>query len=92
MADKNLPPEPQPETAKQAVAMVREDHRWVKAMPDINSTDGIKRNIEALWAAIDRLAAFVDGDKPTDATITPQEELDSRRPRPNLQAEPGLPA
>ncbi len=57
-------PDPKPENAKQAVLMVRDDAQWVLAKPDINSTDGIKRNIEALWSAINRLAAYVDGDKP----------------------------
>lgn len=56
-----LPDQPKPENAKQAVAMVRDDARWVLARPDLNSTDGIKRNIEALWAAINRLAEYVDG-------------------------------
>lgn len=56
-------PDPQPENAKQAVLMVRDDHNWIEARADLNSTDGIRRNITALWAAIDRLAAYVDGDK-----------------------------
>lgn len=61
-------PEPQPENARQAVMLVRDDHRWKEATLDLNSTDGIKRNIQALWAAVDRLAAFVDGDKPDTAS------------------------
>ncbi len=55
-------PDPQPENAKQAVLMVRDDHNWIESRPDLNSTDGIKKNITALWAAIERLAAYVDGD------------------------------
>ncbi len=59
-----LPDDPKPTSAKQAVEMVREDAKWVASKPDLNSTDGIKRNIEALWAAIGRLAAYIDGDSP----------------------------
>lgn len=65
-------PDPKPENAKQAVLMVRDDHNWVEAKPDLNSTDGIKKNITALWAAIDRLAAYVDGDKPDVPAVKPQ--------------------
>ncbi len=60
-------PDPQPENAKKAVAMVRDDAKWVLARPDLNSTDGIKRNIEALWSAITRLAEYVDGDSKNTA-------------------------
>lgn len=59
-------PEPQPENARQAVAMTRDDHQWRRAVLDINSTDGIKRNIDALWAAINRLAGYIDGDRPSE--------------------------
>lgn len=68
-------PEPQPENARQAVAMTRDDHQWRRAVLDINSTDGIKRNIDALWAAINRLAEFVDGDStdtPAKASTDPK--------------------
>jgi len=64
-------PDPQPENAKQAVAMVRDDHNWVEAKPDLNSTDGIKKNITALWAAIERLAAYIDGDSKKSPTAKP---------------------
>lgn len=57
-------PEPKPENARQTVALVRDDHRWLDKPLDLNSTDGIKRNIEALWSAIHRLAGYIDGDKP----------------------------
>lgn len=68
-----LPDPPKPENAKQAVLMVKDDHNYVVSRPDITSTDGIKRNITALWAAIDRLAAYVDGDKPdAPAKATPK--------------------
>ncbi len=77
-------PEPKPENAKQAVAMVRDDAKWVLAKPDINSTDGIKRNIEALWSAINRLAAYVDGDKP-DA---PAKVATTPAPKPMFSAAP----
>ncbi len=70
MATASLPPEPKPESAQQAVAMVKDDHSWIAAPPDVNSTDGIKKNIAALWASINRLAAYVDGDK-TDAPVKP---------------------
>lgn len=59
-------PEPQPQNARQTVALVRDDHRWKDAPLDLNSTDGIKRNIEALWATINGLAAYVDGDRPSE--------------------------
>lgn len=74
-------PEPQPENARQAVAMVRDDHQWKPAVLDINSTDGIKRNIEALWAAIHRLAAYIDGDK-ADAKPAPRPVDLGRQPTP----------
>ena len=64
-------PDPKPENAKQAVLMVRDDHSWIEAKPDVNSTDGIKRNIEALWAAINRLAAYIDGDTAADKPYPP---------------------
>ncbi len=64
-------PDPQPENAKQAVLMVRDDHSWIEARPDLNSTDGIKRNITALWAAIERLAAYVDGDSKNASKVQP---------------------
>jgi hypothetical protein len=50
--------------------MVKDDATWVQAKPDINSTDGIKKNITALWDGLHRLAAYVDGDKP-DAPAKP---------------------
>lgn len=77
-------PEPQPENARQAVAMTRDDHQWRRAVLDINSTDGIKRNIEALWAVVNRLAGYIDGPDPSQRTDgvqpepyqTPQTEAD----------------
>lgn len=77
-------PDPQPENAKQAVLMVRDDHSWIEAKPDLNSTDGIKRNITALWAAIERLAAYVDGDK-TDAPAKPVYVAPTPAPRTDFQ-------
>lgn len=70
-------PDPQPENAKQAVLMVRDDHNWVEAKPDLNSTDGIKKNITALWAAINRLAAYVDGDK-TGTPTSPKQPVQAK--------------
>lgn len=61
--DPNRIPEPQPQNAKQAVALVRDDHQWEDKPLDLTTTDGIKRNIEAMWAAINRLASYIDGDK-----------------------------
>lgn len=67
-------PEPQPENARQAVMLVRDDHRWKEATLDLNSTDGIKRNIQALWAAVDRLAGYVDGTDTSQRTDGVQAE------------------
>lgn len=67
-------PTPSPKNARQAVAITRDDHNWKLAKPDLNSTDGIKRNIEALWATIDRLAAYVDGD--SQDPNAPQDDAD----------------
>lgn len=79
MATANAPvklPDPKPENAKQAVLMTRDDHNWIEARPDLNSTDGIKRNITALWAAVERLAAYIDGDK-TD-TASPKQPVQTK--------------
>lgn len=72
--DPHAVPVPEPTSARQAVAMTRDDHNWVEAKPDLHSTDGIKKNITALWAAIERLAAYVDGDSQDPAI--PQTEAD----------------
>lgn len=73
-------PDPQPENACQAVAMVRDDARWVSSKPDLNSTDGIKRNVEALWAAIDRLAAYIDNASPSrPANQHPDRDAEHKR-------------
>lgn len=77
-------PDPQPESAKQAVLMVRDDHNWIEAKPDLNSTDGIKKNITALWAAIDRLAAYVDGDK-SDAPVKQPQPAYTPAPKTDFQ-------
>lgn len=64
-------PDPKPQSAQQAVAMVKEDANWVAAVPDLNSTDGIKKNITALWDAIHRLAAYIDGDLKNPDYVAP---------------------
>ncbi len=69
-------PEHKPETAQQAIAMTRDDHNWAPNPPDVNSTDGIKRNITALWDAINRLAAYVDGDKTSPDAPKPHAQPD----------------
>lgn len=66
MANPVTVPTPAPRNAKEAVALSRDDHAWARRELDLHSTDGIQRNIRALWAAIDRLAAYVDGDRPSE--------------------------
>lgn len=76
MADPTIPA-PQPENARQAIHLVRDDHAWLRRDLDLNTTDGIQRNIRALWAAVDRLAGYVDGQRPTSEVT---ETLSADRP------------
>lgn len=53
---------PAPATAKEALQFTMEDRNWKHDPIDLNSTDGIKRNIDALWASLKALADYVDGE------------------------------
>lgn len=62
--NQNTLPTPEPATARQRVLMTRDDHAWKRAELDTSTTEGIRRNIEALWAAMRDLADYVDGRHP----------------------------
>lgn len=59
-------PAPAPRNAREAVILAKDDHAWARRDLDLHTTDGIQRNIRALWAAVDRLAGYVDGDHPSE--------------------------
>jgi hypothetical protein len=48
-------------SANEVLANTRDDHQWVQAPEDINTTGGIQRAIKAQWAAIKALADYIDG-------------------------------
>lgn len=79
--DPHAVPVAEPTSARQAVAMTRDDHNWVEAKPDLHSTGGIQKNITALWAAIERLAAYIDGDNTPDSPEQPVQDKAYQAPK-----------
>jgi hypothetical protein len=48
-------------SANEVLNNTREDHAWLPAPQDLNSTGGIQRAIIAQWHAIQALADYIDG-------------------------------
>lgn len=75
-----------PKSARELISTTDEDHNFRHDPIDYTTTGGIQRALERNWVAIQRLAAYIDGERqqgavdgPADQRTAEQARIDEQR-------------